>query len=306
MTVPASAPRMDLATWGLLVALGLLWGGSFFFARIAVAHIPPLTLVLGRVAIAAATLHLVFRRTPGFYAILRARASDFAVMGLLNNVIPFTLIFLGQIHNGAGLASILNATTPLWTVIAAQALTADERISTAKVVGCVLGLAGTVALLGPAALSAGEVPFWALMAGIGGAVSYGFAAIWGKRFAGVPPRATATGQLTASTVVMLPIALLVDRPFALPAPPAGAVAAVVALALVSTAVAYILYFRIMAKAGATGASLVTLLVPPSAILLGVLFLGERLSMNELAGFALIALGLLSLDNRLAIRRRGNA
>lgn len=302
MTTPAPARSMDLATWATLILLGILWGGSFFFARVAVLHIPPLTLVFCRVLIAALALHLAFGRTPGFYGLLKSRAGDFAVMGLLNNVIPFTLIFLGQTHSGAGLASILNATTPLWTVIVAQALTADERITTAKLIGCVLGLAGTVALIGPAALAASDVPLWALMAGIGGAVSYGFAAIWGKRFAKVPPRATATGQLTASSLIMLPLVCAIDQPWALPAPPATAIAAVVALALVSTAFAYILYFRVMASAGATGASLVTLLVPPSAILLGILFLGEALSINEILGLALIALGLLSLDNRLAIRR----
>ncbi|TDH34495.1 DMT family transporter [Pseudohoeflea suaedae] len=293
---------MDLATWAMLIALGLIWGGSFFFARIAVQHIPPLTLVLCRVLLAAAALHLAFGRMTGFYATLKARAPELLLLGIINNAIPFTLIFAGQTVIGAGLASILNATTPLWTVLVAQVFTDDEKITITKLFGCALGLAGVVLLIGPAALDHTDTPVWPLLAILGAALSYGFAATWGKRFRGVPPRMVAAGQLTASSLVMLPLALIIDRPWTLPAPPLDTVLATIALALLSTAFAYILFFRILARAGATGTSLVTLLVPPAAILLGVLFLGENLSITELAGLALIAVGLLTLDNRL--RRRG--
>ena len=295
---------MDLATWGLLLLLGLIWGGSFFFGRIAVQHVPPMTLVFFRVALAAMALHLAFGRLPGFYPALGGRWRELLLLGLINNAIPFTLIFLGQTRIGAGLASILNATTPLWTVIIAQVLTTDEKISPAKLLGCALGMAGMVLLIGPAALGLAESPLWAKLAVVGAAISYGFAAAYSKRFKGLSPRITATGQLTASSLIMLPFALIVDRPWTLPAPPADVIAAILALALVSTAFAYILYFRILSVAGATSASLVTLLVPPSAILLGIVFLGETLSLTESLGLGLIALGLLSLDNRLGIRRLG--
>ncbi|MBU4529962.1 MAG: DMT family transporter [Hoeflea sp.] len=292
---------MSAATWATLILLGLIWGASFFFGRIAVQHVPPMTLVLLRVSLAALALHLAFGRLPGFYATLASRWPELLVLGLINNAIPFTLIFLGQTEIGAGLASILNATTPLWTVIIAQVLTTDEKISAAKLIGCALGLAGMVLLIGPAALGIADAPLWAKLAVVGAAVSYGFAAAFGKRFKGLSPRITATGQLTASSLIMLPFALVVDQPWTLPMPPMEVIAAILALALVSTAFAYVLYFRILSVAGATSASLVTLLVPPSAILLGIVFLGETLSLTEAIGLGLIALGLLSLDNRLAIK-----
>ncbi len=306
-TTTAPAPvSMDLATWAMLIALGLIWGGSFFFARVAVVHIPPLTLVLLRVVLAASALHLAFGRMPGFYATLKARAPELLLLGIINNAIPFTLIFAGQTVIGAGLASILNATTPLWTVLIAQIVSDDEKITATKLVGCALGLAGTVLLIGPAALDHTDTPVWPMLAVIGAALSYGCAANWGKRFRGVPPRMVATGQLTAASLVMLPLALVVDRPWQLPTPPVDAVLATIALALLSTAFAYILFFRILGRAGATGTSLVTLLVPPAAILLGVLFLGEKLSITEFAGLALIAVGLLTLDNRLRFGRARSA
>lgn len=293
---------MDLATWGLLLLLGLIWGGSFFFGRIAVQHVPPMTLVLCRVSLAAIALHLAFARMPGFYQTLVSHWRALLAMGLINNAIPFTLIFVGQTEIGSGLASILNATTPLWAVLVAQVFTTDEKITAAKLIGCALGLAGMVMLMGPAALGIAGSPLWAKLAVVGAAISYGFAASFGKRFKGISPRVTATGQLTASTLIMLPLAFIVDQPWALPVPPLDVIAAILALALVSTAFAYVVFFRILSVAGATSASLVTLLVPPAAILLGILFLGETLSLTEALGLGLIALGLLSLDNRLAIKR----
>jgi drug/metabolite transporter (DMT)-like permease len=257
-----------------------------------------------RVALAAIALHLVFGRLPGFYQTLLSRWRELLVMGLINNAIPFTLIFLGQTEIGSGLASILNATTPLWAVLVAQVFTTDEKITAAKLIGCALGLAGMVMLIGPAALGIADSPLWAKLAVVGAAISYGFAASFGKRFKGISPRVTATGQLTASTLIMLPMAFIVDRPWTLPVPPVDVIAAILALALVSTAFAYLVFFRILSVAGATSASLVTLLVPPAAILLGILFLGETLSLTETLGLGLIALGLLSLDNRLGIKRGG--
>lgn len=294
---------MDLATWGLLILLGFIWGGSFFFGRVAVLHVPPMTLVLFRVGLAAMALHIAFGRMPGFYPALVSRWRALLIMGLLNNAIPFTLIFAGQTEIGSGLASILNATTPVWAVLVAQVLTTDEKITPAKLIGCGLGLTGMVLLIGPSALGLADSPLWAMLAVAGAAVSYGFAATFGKRFKGVSPRITATGQLTASSLIMLPLALVVDQPWSLPLPPLEVIGAILALALVSTAFAYIVFFRILSVAGATSASLVTLLVPPAAIVLGILFLGETLSLTEALGLGLIALGLLSLDNRLGIKGR---
>ncbi|AFL53060.1 drug/metabolite transporter (DMT)-like permease [Sinorhizobium fredii] len=295
--------HMTLRLWLLLALLGLIWGGSFFFARVAVAHVPPFTLVFLRLSLAAIALHVYLRGNHGLYPALVRRWREFLVMGLINNAIPHAFIFLGQTHIGAGLAAILNATTPVWTVLIANIATEDEKLTTAKISGCLLGLAGTVVLIGPSALAglfgaAGDVPLWALVLPVLAAVSYGCSATYGKRFRSLAPPVTAAGQLTASTIVMLPVAAFADMPWTLPLPPLSAVLAILGLALVSTAYAYILFFRIMAEAGATNTSLVTLLVPPSAILLGYLFLGETLQAADVAGMALIAAGLAVLDGRI--------
>jgi drug/metabolite transporter (DMT)-like permease len=294
---------MNALTWSLLLLLGLIWGGSFFFARIAVHEVPPFTLVFLRLAIAAIALHLYIAGRLDIYRLMRSHWRQFLLLGLINNAVPHALIFLGETEIGAGLASVLNATTPIWTVIIAHYLTQDEKPTTAKLLGCLVGLAGTMVLVGPAMMVANGVPLWALLVPILAAVSYGFAAIYAKRFKGIPAPVIAAGQLTGSSLIMLPVSLIADRPWTLAVPPLGSIAAIVALALVSTAFAYILYFRIMALAGATNASLVTLLVPPGAILLGAVFLGERLNATDIAGMLLIAAGLLILDGRLYARIR---
>lgn len=302
-----AATTMNARTWGLLALLGTIWGGSFFFARVAVQHVPPATLVLLRVGIAALALHVYVAGRFALYPTLKERWRAFLLLGLLNNAVPHMLIFLGQTQIGAGLAAILNATTPIFTVLIANRLTEDEKLSAGKIAGCLTGLAGTAVLIGPRALSpfTGESgpPLWALLLPVAGAMSYGLAATYGKRFRAVAPPVTAAGQLTASTLLMLPVALALDAPWQLPFPPMPAVLAVLALALLSTAYGYILFFRIMATAGATNTSLVTLLVPPSAILAGMLFLGERITPIGLAGMALVLIGLVILDGRALARLR---
>jgi drug/metabolite transporter (DMT)-like permease len=282
----------------LLMLLALLWGGSFFFARIAVLEVPPFTLVFLRLGLAALALHIYLHGRYDLYATLLAQWRPFLILGLLNNALPHTLIFFGQTQIGAGLASILNATTPIWTVLIANRWTADEKLTTAKLLGCLAGLAGTALLIGPSALATTSVPLWALLLPLMAAISYGFAGTYGKRFRGIPSPVTATGQLTASTLIMLPTCLIADQPWSLAIPSAHAIAAILALALLSTALGYLLFFRILALAGATNASLVTLLIPPSAILLGALFLGERLESTDLAGMLVIGIGLLLLDGRV--------
>ena len=210
---------------------------------------------------------------------------------------------MGQTHIASGLASILNATMPIFTVLVAHFLTADEKLTKNRAVGILTGLAGVIVLIGPQKLAnLGEdvVPQLAILAA---AISYAFAGIWGRRFKrmGVPPLATAAGQVTASSCLLLPIALLVDQPWTLPTPGLGAIGAVVGLALLSTALAYVVFFRVLASAGAVNLSLVTLLIPPSAILLGVFFLDERLELGDLAGMALIGVGLIAIDGRLPAR-----
>lgn len=291
-------PQISATAWLMLVMLGLLWGGSFFFAGIAVRHLPPFTLALCRFVLAATALHLFIAGRCGIYREMRVRWRDFLVLGLVNNALPHSLIFLGQTEIGAGLASILNATTPIFTVLVAHVMTEDERLTSAKLAGTLIGFAGTAVLFAPQLASGADVPLWAMALPLAAALSYGFAAVWGRRFRGVAPPVTAAGQLTASSLIMLPVVLLHDAPWRLAPPPLPAVAAVLALALLSTALAYILYFRLISMAGATNASLVTLLVPPSAILLSTLFLGERIGVEDWLGLSLIALALSVLDGRL--------
>ncbi|MGN6537669.1 MAG: DMT family transporter [Mesorhizobium sp.] len=293
---------MMLADWGQLILLGAIWGGSFFFARVAVAEMHPLVLVLFRVAIAAAALQIYLAlRGPSFRLAL-PHIGLFFLLALTNNVIPFSLIFAGQTELGAGIASILNATTPFWTLIVANAMTADEKLSWNKLAGIGLGIAGTAVMVGPGVLAGLGGPVWPKFALIGASLSYAFALMVARRLKSVPPPVLATGQLTASTVIMVPVILLTTGPAGLFSASMPVWAAVLGLALLSTAFAYILYFNLVASAGATNASLVTLIVPVSAILLGIAFLGERIEMFELLGMVLIALGLVTIDGRLLIRK----
>lgn len=292
---------MGRREWGMLILLSVVWGGSFFFVGVAVRDLPPLTIAALRVGLAALALHGALRllglRLPRDAAVWRA----FLGMGILNNAIPFGLMVWGQGHIASGLASILNAATPLFTVLVAHALTKDERLTALRLAGVAVGLAGVAVMIGTDALGQIGVHVAAQLAVIAGTVSYAFAGVYGRRFKamGVAPLATATGQVTASTAILLPLALLFERPWTGAAPGAATVAAVLGLALVSTAFAYILYFRILATAGATNVILVTFLIPVTSILLGALVLGERLEPKHFAGMALIGGGLALIDGRPA-------
>lgn len=292
--------------WAMLLALSVLWGGSFLFVGVAIKELPPLTLVTLRVSLAAVTLLAVLRiggialpREPRIWAAL-------LVMSLLNNVVPFTLIAWGQSHIASGVASIFNATTPLFGVLVAHLWTSDEKATPSRLAGVVVGFAGVTVMMGGAALRTAGVDLVAQSAILIASLCYAVSGVFGRRFTamGVAPLATAAGMLTLSSLLLLPVALVVDRPWTLPAPSAAAILSVAALALVSTAFAYLLYFRILAIAGATNLMLVTFLIPISAIVLGASVLGERLELKHFVGMALIGIGLAAIDGRLlaAMRR----
>ncbi len=287
---------MGAQAWLLIVALSVVWGGSFFFVEVALRDLPPLTVVLGRVGLAAVVLLFVIRATGQRLPRGLGLWLAFLVMGALNNAIPFSLIVWGQVHIDSGVASILNATTPLFTVLLAHAVTADEKMTAGRMAGVLLGLAGVAVLIGPEALGGLGAAGLAQIAILGAAASYACASLYGRRFRHLAPVIPAAGMLCASTMLVLPLALMVERPWSL-MPGANAAAAVVGLAVLSTALAYYLYFRILTLAGSTNLMLVTFLVPVSAILLGTAFLGERLGWNALAGLALIFAGLAAVDGR---------
>jgi drug/metabolite transporter (DMT)-like permease len=286
--------------WSMLVALSVLWGGSFFFTSVALTALPPFTIVVLRVGIAAIVLNLLLPvlglRVP---MTLRVWVTFFS-MGLLSNALPFCLIVYGQTQITSGLASILNATTPLFTVLIAHVATEDEKISANRLVGVLVCFAGVAALIGPDALAGAGSNVLAQLSCIAAAICYGCSGVYGRRMRamGLPPLVASTGMVTASTVLLIPIALFVDRPWTLDVPGLAAWGAVFGMAMLSTVLAYFLYFRILASAGATNLMLVTFLIPVSAILLGVLVLGEQLEPQHLAGMALIGAGLAAIDGRL--------
>ena len=300
--IDTAAPPMNARLWALLLLLGALWGGSFFFVAVAVHEIPPLTLVLLRVAIAAAALHVFLALRGPSFRLAFPYLLPFFGLAMLNNVIPFSLMFTGQTAIGAGLASVLNATTPFWTLILVGYVFRTETPAWNKLAGTALGIAGTALMIGPGLVAGLGGPAWAKLALIGTALSYAFSFVVARRFRALPPAVVATGQLTASTIIMLPLAFAVDGAAGCVGASWTAWACVLGLALLATALAYIIFFELTAQAGSSNASLVTMIVPVVAILLGAFVLRERLEAFELAGMAVIGLGLLVIDGRFLPRR----
>lgn len=294
---------MTTRAWSLLLVLSLLWGGSYLSARVAAPVLPSLTLVFLRCGLAAVALHLVLfargRRLPTD----RRSLADYAGMGLLNNVIPFALIFYGTSTIGAGLAAILNATTPIFTALVFHAFTRDDRLTAGKTLGVALGFSGVAVMIGLEALADVGAHIVAELACLLAAISYAVSTLWGRRFRGRDPVETAAGQLSLSAVIVLPAAALFDAPWTLAMPSAPVIAAVLFLAFVATALAYIIFFKVLTVAG-SNVMLVTFLVPVSAILLGVVILDETLAPRHWIGMALIGAGLAAIDGRIwrAVRR----
>lgn len=292
---------MPLRNWIMLAVLGAIWGGSFLFAKVAVAEIPPLVLVFFRVSIACAVLLAVLWYQGLFGRLEKRLALPFLVMGFLNNAVPFSLLFFGQTAIGAGLASILNATTPVFTVIVSSLLARQETLRAHRVAGVVLGVAGVAVMLSGSLSGLASDPVWAQLCCLGAAVSYACAATFARRFRDVPAQVAATGQLMGSSLIMLPVALYAGANWSPLAPGLTVWANVVALGILATALAYLIYFRLLSEAGATNASLVTLIVPASALFFGWLILGENLGQLQLGGFAILLAGLVVLDGRILQR-----
>ncbi len=293
-------PTATTTDWALLVLLSIIWGSSFLFGRILMLEWPPFAVAFLRVSIAAAGLWCFLLVSRRYILAIAKLAPQLLIMGILNNVIPFSLILIGQREIGSGLASVVNAMTPVWTLLIAHLATSDEKISGSKLLGIALGFGGVAVLVGSDFLSGLEASAWAQIAVLGATISYGCAAVYGKRFAGTDPVSISTGQLTASSMIMLPLVWLLEGGFGgMTAQSAELWASMLALALLCTALAYVLYFKILSSAGATTVSLVTFLVPVSAILLGGVFLGERLDISTIMGAIMILGGLILIDGRLS-------
>ncbi|NKB53568.1 MAG: EamA family transporter [Rhizobiaceae bacterium] len=292
------SPTINMTSGLLLLGLAFVWGGSFFFAEIALREVPPLTI----------TLHRVFWALPALYLVVWMKGIEipksvtawtcYLIMGALNNAIPFSLIFWGQTNIGSGLASILNGTTAVFGAVVAGLLLVDEPLTTRKIIGALFGVLGVAIIMGLDALTNFDPRNLGQLAILGASLSYAFASVWGKRFLSpYPPIMNAFGMLVGATVLMIPIALYVDGV------PSISLSfdvwtCLLAVALLSTAIAYLLYFEILVRAGSANLMLVTLLIPPIAVGLGYTFLGERLGSEAGYGFALIAIGLAITDGRL--------
>lgn len=287
---------MKPSEWAMLVLLSVFWGGSFFFVEIALRGFQPSAIVCLRVVMAAIILsgvvYLSGQRLPSSPGMWGA----YFVMGALNNAIPFNLIVWGQTHVDSGVASILNATTPIFTVLLAHFMTSDERLTLRKMLGVLIGFSGVFIMLQPELNNGFSWAGLGQVAVLGGALSYSFAGIFGKRFKKTTPVVNSAGMLICSSVIMLPL-VLVTGTLGSSQPTTASIAAMIGLAIMSTALAYLLYFRILASAGATNVLLVTFLIPVSALLLGVGVLGEVIHTLEYAGMGCIFLGLIIVDGR---------
>jgi drug/metabolite transporter (DMT)-like permease len=292
------APTIDLTSGVLLLGLAVVWGGSFFFAEIALREVQPLTIALHRVFWAVpALLAVVLWRRAKIPTSIKAWLC-YLVMGALNNAIPFSLIFWGQVSIESGLASILNGTTAVFGAVVAGIFLADEPLTPRKIAGALFGLFGVAVIMGLDALTNFDLRNLAQLAIMGAALSYAFASVWGKRFLSTyPPIVNAFGMLVGSTLLMIPVALYSEGvpSFDLSV---EVWSSLIGVAILSTAVAYLLYFEILARTGSANLMLVTLLIPPVAFGLSFTFLGERLGADALLGFALIAFGLVITDGRL--------
>ena len=286
--------------WMLLVLLSVVWGGSFFFNGIALREFPTLSIVTARVGLAALALLFLMKMLGQGIQLNRQILKAFFGMSFLNNVVPFSLIVWGQQHIASGVASILNATTPLFTMLVAHWFTTDEKINPRRLLGVLTGMGGVGLMMGLDSMESSGFHLLGQSAILLAAFSYGLAGVYGKRFAQleIPPLATATGQLCASSMILIPLTLGIDQPWTMTIPSIEGMGSLLGIALLSTALAYVIYFRLLKTAGATNLLLVTLLIPVSAIILGVFLLDESLEPQHLSGMAVISLGLLIMDGRL--------
>ena len=286
--------------WMLLVLLSVVWGGSFFFNGIALQEFPTLSIVTARVGLAALALLFLMKMLGQGIQLNRQILKAFFGMSFLNNVVPFSLIVWGQQHIASGVASILNATTPLFTMLVAHWFTTDEKINPRRLLGVLTGMGGVGLMMGLDSMESSGFHLLGQSAILLAAFSYGLAGVYGKRFAQleIPPLATATGQLCASSMILIPLTLWIDQPWTMTIPSIEGMGSLLGIALLSTALAYVIYFRLLKTAGATNLLLVTLLIPVSAIILGVFLLDESLEPQHLSGMAVISLGLLIMDGRL--------
>lgn len=287
---------MGLNNFMWLIFLAALWGPSFLFIKVAVGEIPPFTLVLGRVSIAALLLYLVLRLRGYNLPRLGSTWKHFAAMGFLSNAFPFILFSWGELYIDSALAAILNGTTPLFTIILAHFLIADDRLTPAKMVGVLLGFSGLVLLITPSLSDGFQATTGGLIAVTIAAASYGLGVVYArKNLRGLPPLVAPTAQLIMATIYTAPLVLMFEQPFNMPIPSWPAIGSLLVLAIIGTGLAFVIYYRLVERTSATYLSMVTYLVPVFGVILGVLVLHERLDWQAYAGCGLILLGVMVVN-----------
>ncbi|MCP4425943.1 MAG: DMT family transporter [Chloroflexi bacterium] len=294
--------RLKNFLWILLLAA--IWGPSFLFIKVAVQELPPITLVTVRIGLASLTLYLILRlqgrKLPGWGRIWR----HFAVMGFFASAFPFVLFSWGELYVDSALASILNGTTPIFTVVLAHFLVADDRMTPAKLVGTLLGFTGLLAIVAPTLAGGMRAETFGLLAMATAALCYAATIIYSRRYLrGLPPLVAPAAQLLMAALFLLPVSLIVDRPFTLSLPSWPAIGSVLALSLLGTAVAYVVYYNVIERMNATELSMVTYLIPIFGVALGIIVLGEQPGWTAYVGSALILLGVMTVNGVFRFRWR---
>jgi drug/metabolite transporter (DMT)-like permease len=296
--IQTSHQVMGPIEWALLIILSAIWGGSFYFFAVIIKELPVFTIVFFRVFLATVALWLIVVLTKQQLPEFRNSWHNYLLMGLFNNVIPFSLIVWGEQRVAPGLAAVLNASTPFFAVVVAHLSTQNEKLTWNRLGGAMIGLTGVAALVGFDAVKNLGTDLVFQLAIVGASVSYGISTIFGRRLTGAAPIVTAASQTAVSSAMLLPLMLMIDHPFSIAAPSLNAVLSLIALALLCTALAYVIFFNIVKRAGMTNVTLVTLLVPVSAMFLGAMFLNEQISGRHFLGMAVIGIGLALIDGRI--------
>ena len=291
---------MAVADWIRIALLSLVWGGSFFFVEVMLEAMPPMTSVLGRLLVGLMGFVCLLKILGHPLQPIIEQWRPFAFIGLINNAIPFSLISFGQTEVTASLASIINASTPIVTALVAHHFTLDERLSVSKVIGICVGFSGVLVLFGPAAF-AGSASLLGMTAGLTATICYALGSVYSKRLKSNPPMLNATGQVFYGTLWIFPAVMLLDQPWKLPTPGLEPWLAMLGIGLLSTTLAFFLFFRVLQTAGASNVVLVTFLVPISASGLGIAFLGEELAVQHVIAYLLIASGLAVIDGQIVAK-----
>ncbi len=283
--------------WVILLLLGAIWGASYLFIKVGGAEIPPLTFVAGRTLISSAALIAVMALRREAVPSLRRMWLPFVAMGIFNGVIPYTLITWGELHITSGLAAILTAAMPLFTVLIGHFWTQDERLTPIKTLGIIVGFLGVTVLFLPELRQGIQMEFWGQFAVVGAAASYGLSTVVAHKYVhGVSHTAAAAGQLGSAAIIMIPLSLLFEQPGTLHPSPV-AMGALLTLALLGTAFAYVLYYWLIENTGATRTSLVTYLIPITGVLWGAVLLSEPIVWEDLIGLLLIILGIAFVNRQ---------